>query len=368
MAQAHSQMPESLKISEEASLLVPMPGPKSSSSAAPKGFVQSSPRGGIQNRPTVLIRAVPSKQPVPHADSGHPPPLLPFHGSFRVSMSQAAQSLSHLRGVDVASCNWGHEAALSAPHSPERPPGKKLSLGSVPCFHPFPDGRLACREQLMIGIEQQMQEDLVHLLEEKLAQEKHKLHVMRAEQAHKPPLQHPYAPEATLLGHSNRPMSELPVPGHVSNRHGAHGCSERSVEYEQFSTTRPPYTYAALISSAILGSPKKQLSLSEIYHWFSRNFSYYRCNLPTWKNAIRHNLSLHKCFVRVENVKGAVWTVDEVEYQKQRSPQRSGYPPQLPGQEAAGSSSVPWEGGRGQLATDRNSQRCLESSPFPQGS
>ena len=37
---------------------------------------------------------------------------------------------------------------------------------------------------------------------------------------------------------------------------------------------------------------------------------------------MRHNLSLHKCFMRVENVKGAVWTVDEVEFHKRR-PQRS---------------------------------------------
>ena len=43
------------------------------------------------------------------------------------------------------------------------------------------------------------------------------------------------------------------------------------------------------------------------------------------QNAVRHNLSLHKCFVRVENVKGAVWTVDEVEYQKRRPPKMTGY-------------------------------------------
>lgn len=40
---------------------------------------------------------------------------------------------------------------------------------------------------------------------------------------------------------------------------------------------------------------------------------------------MRHNLSLHKCFVRVENVKGAVWTVDEVEFQKRRPQKISGY-------------------------------------------
>ena len=40
------------------------------------------------------------------------------------------------------------------------------------------------------------------------------------------------------------------------------------------------------------------------------------------QNAVRHNLSLHKCFARVENVKGAVWTVDEMEFHKRR-PQKS---------------------------------------------
>jgi hypothetical protein len=34
---------------------------------------------------------------------------------------------------------------------------------------------------------------------------------------------------------------------------------------------------------------------------------------------VRHNLSLHKCFGRVENVKGAVWTVDDSEYYRRRS-------------------------------------------------
>jgi len=32
------------------------------------------------------------------------------------------------------------------------------------------------------------------------------------------------------------------------------------------------------------------------------------------QNAVRHNLSLHKCFQRVENSKGAVWIVDDYEY------------------------------------------------------
>ncbi|XP_029951708.1 forkhead box protein P2-like [Salarias fasciatus] len=99
-------------------------------------------------------------------------------------------------------------------------------------------------------------------------------------------------------------------------------------EYELYKNTdiRPPFTYATLIRQAIMEASDMQLTLNEIYNWFTRTFAYFRRNAATWKNAVRHNLSLHKCFVRVENVKGAVWTVDEVEYQRRRSQKIAGTP------------------------------------------
>ncbi|XP_039507775.1 forkhead box protein P1-B-like isoform X3 [Pimephales promelas] len=97
-------------------------------------------------------------------------------------------------------------------------------------------------------------------------------------------------------------------------------------EFYLSAEVRPPFTYAALIRQAILESPEKQLTLNEIYNWFTRTFAYFRRNAATWKNAVRHNLSLHKCFVRVENVKGAVWTVDEMEFQKRRPQKLTGSP------------------------------------------
>ncbi|XP_038605006.1 LOW QUALITY PROTEIN: forkhead box protein P4 [Tachyglossus aculeatus] len=97
-------------------------------------------------------------------------------------------------------------------------------------------------------------------------------------------------------------------------------------EFYKNADVRPPFTYASLIRQAILETPDRQLTLNEIYNWFTRMFAYFRRNTATWKNAVRHNLSLHKCFVRVENVKGAVWTVDENEYQKRRPPKMTGSP------------------------------------------
>lgn len=93
---------------------------------------------------------------------------------------------------------------------------------------------------------------------------------------------------------------------------------QRNRELYKAQDIRPPFTYASLIRQSIIESPDHQLTLNEIYRWFELNFSYFRKNAQTWKNAVRHNLSLHKCFMRVENVKGAVWTVDDLEYCRRR--------------------------------------------------
>ncbi|KAJ4934176.1 hypothetical protein JOQ06_006981 [Pogonophryne albipinna] len=91
-----------------------------------------------------------------------------------------------------------------------------------------------------------------------------------------------------------------------------------SIECYKYNNIRPPYTYAYLIRWSILESTDKQCTLNDIYNWFTTMFFYFRHNTATWKNAVRHNLSLHKCFVRVEGGKGAVWTVDETEYQRRK--------------------------------------------------
>ncbi|KAF6099346.1 hypothetical protein HJG60_005254 [Phyllostomus discolor] len=93
-------------------------------------------------------------------------------------------------------------------------------------------------------------------------------------------------------------------------------------EFYKNAEVRPPFTYASLIRQAILESPEKQLTLNEIYNWFTRMFAYFRRNAATWKGAIRTNLSLHKCFVRVEDEFGSFWTVDDEEFKRGRHIQR----------------------------------------------
>ncbi|MBN3273753.1 FOXO3 protein, partial [Polyodon spathula] len=65
-------------------------------------------------------------------------------------------------------------------------------------------------------------------------------------------------------------------------------------------------SYADLITKAIESTPDKRLTLSQIYDWMVRCVPYFKDKGDSnssagWKNSIRHNLSLHSRFVRVQN-------------------------------------------------------------------
>lgn len=78
----------------------------------------------------------------------------------------------------------------------------------------------------------------------------------------------------------------------VSDKHTVLPISTDITKNRDFYRTndvRPPYTYASLIRQAIMDSPDCQLTLNEIYNWFTDTFMYFRRNAATWK--VRHSFS-----------------------------------------------------------------------------
>lgn len=81
-------------------------------------------------------------------------------------------------------------------------------------------------------------------------------------------------------------------------------------------TSKPHYSYAALIGQALTSSTNGKLSLNQIYTWISLAYPYFKRGESGWQNSIRHNLSLNGCFVKIkrddgEKGKGSWWAIRE---------------------------------------------------------
>ncbi|XP_076875551.1 forkhead box protein O1-B [Brachyhypopomus gauderio] len=89
-------------------------------------------------------------------------------------------------------------------------------------------------------------------------------------------------------------------------------------------------SYADLITKAIESAPEKRLTLAQIYEWMVKTVPYFKDKGDSnssagWKNSIRHNLSLHSRFVRVQNEgtgKSSWWMLNPEGGRSGKSPRR----------------------------------------------
>lgn len=84
---------------------------------------------------------------------------------------------------------------------------------------------------------------------------------------------------------------------------------------EALDVSRPDFSFTCLIGLAVLSSDAKRLSVGQIYEYITRNFPFYRTAKGTWRNSVRHVLSLNKFFRKppvadgqtIPPTKGGVW-------------------------------------------------------------
>ncbi|KAG6005509.1 hypothetical protein E4U21_007903 [Claviceps maximensis] len=137
---------------------------------------------------------------------------------------------------------------------------------------------------------------------------------------------------------------------------------------------KPQYSYAQMITQAILKAPDGRLNLNGIYTFIMNSYSYYRHQQASgWQNSIRHNLSLNKSFDKVarstdEPGKGMKWQIvpearDEMvknAYKIGRGGHRGSSAPSSPSQ-----LNYITQGPKDMLSRDPASVRKWRTSPGP---
>ncbi|KAI1176323.1 fork head domain-containing protein [Nemania sp. FL0916] len=110
---------------------------------------------------------------------------------------------------------------------------------------------------------------------------------------------------------SRAPAAQLKTPAHnpISSQ------DDIDLTKDENKHIKPHYSYAQLITQAIISAAGEKLNLAGIYSYITENYAYYRHQpVAGWQNSIRHNLSLNKAFSKAprstdEPGKGMKWEI-----------------------------------------------------------
>lgn len=109
-------------------------------------------------------------------------------------------------------------------------------------------------------------------------------------------------PASSTTGHHNKHIKAKPGPNEFP---------------------KPAYSYSCLIAMALKNSRAGSLPVSEIYSFMCEHFPYFKTAASGWKNSVRHNLSLNKCFEKIEKPatnggqrKGCLWAMNPLKIGK----------------------------------------------------
>ncbi len=78
---------------------------------------------------------------------------------------------------------------------------------------------------------------------------------------------------------------------------------------------KPRLSYAQMIAEALMQAEERMLPLCEIYTYINQKYPYFRMDVKSWQNAIRHNLTLNPSFHKVPRPnnegRGNFWKMED---------------------------------------------------------
>lgn len=89
--------------------------------------------------------------------------------------------------------------------------------------------------------------------------------------------------EPPRLSRQGRPVARKPPPSPIDL---TARLDPNDAQAYRFKDTKPPFSYATLITFAINSSSTRRMTLNGIYNWISHNFPFYKDAGAGWKVSI----------------------------------------------------------------------------------